>query len=72
MVVAMMNEHFGSCTNHGECEAVCPKEIPLEFIGQMNRGLIRATWRRRREPLVMPSVVQQPAHEDAEIEIGKF
>ena len=28
MVVAMANEGFGSCTNHGECEAVCPKQIP--------------------------------------------
>jgi len=56
MVAAMSREGFGSCTNHGECEAVCPKEIPLEFIGDMNRDLIRATWRRRREPLVVPSV----------------
>ena len=68
MVVAMMNEHFGSCTNHGECEAVCPKEILLEFIGKMNRDLIRATWRRHREPLVLPGVVQQPSHEGAGIE----
>jgi succinate dehydrogenase iron-sulfur subunit len=56
MVAAMSHEGFGSCSNHGECEAVCPKEIPLEFIGDMNRDLIRATWRRRREPLVVPSV----------------
>src|SRR5579862_8260495 len=28
MVAAMRNEVFGSCTNHGECEAVCPKQIP--------------------------------------------
>ena len=70
MVVAMMNEHFGGCTNHGECEAVCPKEIPLEFIGKMNRDLLRAIWGRRREPLVMPSVVQQPSHEDAGVEAG--
>ena len=42
MVVAMQTEAFGNCTNHGECEAVCPKEIPIEFIGQMNRGLVRA------------------------------
>jgi len=55
MVAAMSREGFGSCTNHGECEALCPKEIPLEFIGNMNRDLIRATWRRRREPLVVPS-----------------
>ena len=65
MVAAMANEHFGSCTNHGECEAVCPKEIPLEFIGRMNRDLIQAAWHRHREPLVIPSVVQQPFHEDS-------
>src|SRR5258705_4565086 len=65
MVVAMANEHFGSCTNHGECEAVCPKEIPLEFIGRINRDLIRALWHRHREPLVIPGVVQQPFHEHA-------
>ncbi|MDB5909849.1 MAG: sdhB1 [Massilia sp.] len=59
MVAAMANEHFGSCTNHGECEAVCPKEIPIEFIGKMNRDLIRATWHRHREPLLIPGVVQQ-------------
>ena len=51
MVAAMKEEHFGSCTNHGECEAVCPKEIPLEFIGKMNHDLVRAVFRRRREPL---------------------
>ena len=26
-MVETMDEHFGSCTNHGECEAACPKEI---------------------------------------------
>ncbi len=46
-------------------EAVCPKEIPLEFIGKLNRDLIRATWHRHREPLVIPGVVQQPFHEHA-------
>jgi succinate dehydrogenase / fumarate reductase iron-sulfur subunit len=56
MVDAMSREGFGTCTNHGECEAVCPKEIPLEFIGKMNRDLIRATWRRHREPLRIVSV----------------
>ena len=44
MVAAMSDELFGSCTNHGECEAVCPKKIPIEFIGKMNRDLIRATF----------------------------
>ena len=41
MVAAMSDELFGSCTNHGECEAVCPKEIRIEYIGWMNRDLIR-------------------------------
>src|SRR5436853_941952 len=30
-------ERFGNCTNIGECEAVCPKEIRIEVIGRMNR-----------------------------------
>jgi succinate dehydrogenase / fumarate reductase, iron-sulfur subunit len=64
MVAEMRNELFGSCTNHGECEAVCPKRIPLEFIGKMNRDLMRAAWHRHREPLVMPSLVQLPFAED--------
>ncbi len=42
MVAAMSEEVFGSCTNHGECEAVCPKKIPIEFIGRMNRDLLHA------------------------------
>ena len=65
MVATMKNELFGSCTNHGECEAVCPKRIPLEFIGKMNRDLMRAVWHRHREPLVIPSVVQLPSAEDS-------
>jgi succinate dehydrogenase / fumarate reductase, iron-sulfur subunit len=65
MVAAMKAELFGSCTNHGECEAVCPKEIPLEFIGRMNRDLIQAAWRRRREPLVIASGAREPSSEDA-------
>jgi succinate dehydrogenase / fumarate reductase iron-sulfur subunit len=43
MVAAMRKELFGSCTNHGECEAVCPKEIPMEFIARMNHDLLSAT-----------------------------
>ncbi len=64
MVATMASGLFGSCTNHGECEAVCPKQIPLEFIGRMNRDLIRAAWHRHREPLFITGVVQQPTHED--------
>jgi succinate dehydrogenase / fumarate reductase iron-sulfur subunit len=50
MVAAMDRERFGSCTNIGECEAVCPKEIGLPFIARMNRDLIAASfkWRRAR------------------------
>jgi len=65
MVATMRNELFGSCTNHGECEAVCPKRIPLEFIGKMNRDLMRAAWHRHREPLVIPSLAQLPSAEDS-------
>jgi succinate dehydrogenase / fumarate reductase iron-sulfur subunit len=47
MVAAAGREHFGSCTNIGECEAVCPKGIPLEVIARLNRDFIRASWLRR-------------------------
>ena len=36
-------EGFGGCTNHGECEAACPKGIRVQFIGQMNADYLRAT-----------------------------
>src|SRR5262249_53512443 len=47
MVAAVNREVFGSCTNIGECEAVCPKLIKLEVIARMNRDFIRASWSRR-------------------------
>ncbi len=47
MVAAMDREMFGSCTNAGECEAVCPKEIDLSFIARLNRDLLAATFRGR-------------------------
>ena len=37
MVAQMDAEGFGSCSVTGSCEAVCPKEISLDFIAQMNR-----------------------------------
>ncbi|MGH9592907.1 MAG: succinate dehydrogenase/fumarate reductase iron-sulfur subunit [Bryobacteraceae bacterium] len=49
MVATMSGELFGSCTNHGECEAVCPKKIPMEFIARLNRDLLRATLHHRGE-----------------------
>jgi len=41
-------EMFGSCTNIGECEAVCPKGIKLEAIAHMNADFLRASWQDRR------------------------
>jgi len=37
MVKQMDAEGFGSCTNTGACEAVCPKLVSLDFIARMNR-----------------------------------
>ena len=51
-VVAMVERHdaegFGSCSNEGECEAVCPKEIPITNIARMNREYVKATLLRGR------------------------
>jgi succinate dehydrogenase / fumarate reductase iron-sulfur subunit len=47
MVTAMDAEDFGACTNHGECEAACPKGISLENIALMNRDFVRATLGKR-------------------------
>jgi succinate dehydrogenase / fumarate reductase iron-sulfur subunit len=46
MVAQMDAEGFGSCTNIGECEAACPKEITLDTINFMNRDLLSASVRR--------------------------
>lgn len=43
MVDQMDEEGFGGCTNIGECSAVCPKEISLDFIARMNRDLLFAS-----------------------------
>src|SRR4051794_32663602 len=34
-MVETMESYFGSCSNHRECEAVCPKEISIDFIAMM-------------------------------------
>jgi len=51
MVARVKEELFGSCTNIGECEAVCPKEIKLEVIARMNRDFLRASWTERSDAL---------------------
>jgi len=47
-MVETMEEFFGSCTNYGECQEACPKEIPIDFIAQMNRDYLRAKVKHRR------------------------
>jgi succinate dehydrogenase / fumarate reductase iron-sulfur subunit len=47
MVAQVKEEAFGSCSNIGECEAVCPKNIKLEVIARMNRDYLRASWTER-------------------------
>jgi len=43
MVARMDEEGFGSCSNQSECQAVCPKEIPVDFIAQMNREYLKSS-----------------------------
>jgi succinate dehydrogenase iron-sulfur subunit len=47
MIAAMDAAGFGACTNHAECEAACPKGIPIETIARMNRDYLRAAIARR-------------------------
>ena len=42
MVEAMDAEGFGACSVTGSCEAVCPKQISLDFISRMNRDYLKA------------------------------
>ncbi len=44
MVRQMDAEGFGNCSNEGECEAVCPKEISLTNIARLRREYMRAAW----------------------------
>jgi succinate dehydrogenase / fumarate reductase iron-sulfur subunit len=41
-MVETMEEYFGSCTNHRECSAACPKEISIDFIAMLNRDFRKA------------------------------
>ncbi len=47
-MVETMDEYFGSCTNHGECEAACPKNISIDFIALMNRDYLKAKVKNRK------------------------
>jgi succinate dehydrogenase / fumarate reductase iron-sulfur subunit len=42
MTEEMLRQGFGNCSNHYECEAVCPKGIKAKFIAKLNREFIKA------------------------------
>ncbi len=42
MVDQMDREGFGMCSNEGECQAVCPKEISIASIARMTRSYLKA------------------------------
>jgi len=42
MTGEMLNQGFGNCSNHYECESVCPKGIKVKFIAKLNREFIKA------------------------------
>ena len=46
-MVDTMEEYFGSCTNHGECEAACPKTISIDFIALMHKDFRKAKIKNR-------------------------
>lgn len=45
MVEQMDLEGFGGCSNHGECQAACPKDISIVNIARMRAEYIRAMTR---------------------------
>jgi len=48
-MVEKMDEYFGSCTNHGECSAACPKEISVDVIALMNKDYRASKFKSRKE-----------------------
>ena len=48
MVAQMESELFGTCTNHRECEAACPKEISTDFIARLNRDYLVARMKGKK------------------------
>ena len=48
-MVEKMEEFFGSCTNHAECEQACPKSISIDNIALMNRDYMVAKFKDRRK-----------------------
>jgi succinate dehydrogenase / fumarate reductase iron-sulfur subunit len=44
-MVDTMEDFFGSCTNHGECQEACPKEISIDFIALMNKDYLKSKFK---------------------------
>lgn len=60
MIAQMDAEGFGVCSWHGECQAVCPKDISINAIARMYGDLARASLRTNgrdgeRPARVLPS-----------------
>ena len=49
MVEQMDREGFGSCTNHGECQEACPKEISISNITRMYKDYLWASLSPKKE-----------------------
>ena len=47
-MVETMEEYFGGCTNHGECQFACPKGISIDVIAYMNRDYLAAKVKNRK------------------------
>jgi len=47
-MVDTMEDFFGSCTNHGECQEACPKDISIDFIAMMNKDYLKSKFKNRR------------------------
>lgn len=41
MTKALLEEGFGNCTNHYECQEACPKGISVKFIAKLNREYLK-------------------------------
>ncbi len=47
MTEEMLELGFGNCSNHYECQAVCPKDIDVKFIARLNREYIKSLFRKK-------------------------
>ena len=63
-MVDTMEEFFGSCTNHGECQEACPKEISIDFIALMNKDYLKAKFKNRAhaQPRLTSTSPRGPVH----------